>query len=374
MNIDLTTLRSEIDEIDNQILELFKKRMEINVGVAEYKQSHNMPIFQSGRENQIIDKVKKNSPEHLQDGVESLFSQIMDIGKSIQQQTIYQNEPFLKYEMLDTTSNPNCKVACFGIEGSNTEQAVLKMFNQCDIKYMETFEDVCKSVENGITEFGVIPIQNSTSGSITSSYDLLKKYDLFITNTVDISLSHCLAVKKGTKLEDIKKIYSHPQGFTQCSEFVEKYHFELHEHGNTSLSAKYVSESDEPIGAICSEHCAELYGLDPIIKNISDILPNYTKFICISNKFKKPKNANIVSVIVTVPHIKGSLYRLLTKFFVCGLNLLKIESRPLLDGSFSVAFYIDFEGDIDEVKVSSLLTALRNELDYFKFLGNYSQI
>lgn len=371
MNTDLTSLRSEIDKIDNQILELFKRRMEINVGVAEYKQSHNMPIFQAGRENQIIDKVKQNSPENLQSGVESLFLQIMDIGKSIQQQTIYQNEPFLEYEPLNPSND--CKVACFGIEGSNTEQAVFKMFNQCDIKYMETFEEVCKAVEDDITEFGVLPIQNSTSGSITSSYDLLKKYDLFITNTVDIPLSHCLAVKKGTKLEDVKKIYSHAQGFAQCSEFIEKYQFELQEYGNTSLSAKLVAETDEPIGAICSEHCAELYGLEPIVKNISDILPNYTKFICISKKFKKSNDANIISVIVTVPHTKGSLYRLLTKFFVCGLNLLKIESRPLLDGSFSVAFYIDFEGSIDEIRVSSLLTALRNELDYFKFLGNYSQ-
>ncbi|MGN1411267.1 MAG: bifunctional chorismate mutase/prephenate dehydratase [Oscillospiraceae bacterium] len=371
MDRDLTSLRSEIDKIDDEILELFQKRMEINVGVAEYKQAHNMPIFQSGRENEIIEKVKEKSPENLQNGVESLFLQIMDIGKSIQQQTIYQKEPFMEYEPLEVSKD--CKVACFGIEGSNTEQAVLKMFNQCDIKYMETFEDVCKSVESGITDFGVIPIQNSTSGSITASYDLLKKYDLFITNTVDVSISHCLAVKEGTNLQDVKKVYSHPQGFTQCSEFVEKYQFELHKHGNTSLSAKYVKESDEPIGAICSEHCAELYGLEPIVKNISDVLPNYTKFICVSNRFRKSADANIISVIVTVPHVKGSLYRLLTKFFVCGLNLLKIESRPLLDGSFSVAFYIDFEGSIDEVRVSSLLTALRNELDYFKFLGNYSQ-
>lgn len=371
MSTDLASLRSEIDKIDSQILELFKRRMELNVGVAEYKQSHNMPIFQVDRENQVIEKVKAGSPEGLQSGVESLFLQIMDISKSIQQQTIYQNRPFMEYEPLETTDG--CKVACFGIEGSNTEHAVLKMFNQCEIKYMDTFEKVCKSVESGMTEFGVIPIQNSTSGSITSSYDLLKKYDLFITNTVDVSLSHCLAVKEGTKLEDVKKVYSHPQGFTQCSEFVEKYHFELHEHGNTSLSAKYVSESDEPIGAICSEYCAKLYGLEPIIKEISDVLPNYTKFICVSNRFKKSKDANIISVIVTLPHVKGSLYRLLTKFFVCGLNLLKIESRPLLDGSFSVAFYINFEGNIDDVRVSSLLTALKDELDYFKFLGNYSQ-
>jgi chorismate mutase/prephenate dehydratase len=345
--------------------------MEINVGVAEYKQSHGMPIFQAGRENQIIDKVKENSPENLQNGVESLFLQIMDIGKSIQQQTIYQDKPFMEYEPLKLSKG--CKVACFGIEGSNTEQAVFQTFEDCDVKYMETFEQVCKAVVNGTTEYGVIPIQNSTSGSITSSYDLLKKYDLFITHTVDVSLSHCLAVKPNTKLEDVKKIYSHQQGFAQCSEFIQEHQFELHEHGNTSLSAKFVSESDEPIGAICSEHCAKLYGLVPLVKDISDVLPNYTKFICVANKFKKSQDANIVSVIVTVPHVKGSLYRLLTKFFVCGLNLLKIESRPLLDGSFSVAFYIDFEGNIDDVRVSSLLTVLRDELDYFKFLGNYSQ-
>jgi len=370
--MDLASLRNEIDSIDEQILELFKRRMAINVDVAKYKQANNMPIFQQGRENQIIDRVKENSPECLENGSESLFLEIMDIGKSIQQQTLYRDIPFMEYQNLEIKDSS--KVACFGIQGSNTEQAVLKMFKKCDINYMETFEDVCQSVECGTNDFGVIPIQNSTSGSITSTYDLLKKYNLFITNTVDISLSHCLAVKKGTKLTDVKRVYSHPQGFTQCSEFLEKYHFELHEYGNTSLSAKYVAESSEPIGAICSEHCAELYGLEPIVRNISDVLPNYTKFICVSNKFKKSVNADIISIIVTIPHVKGSLYRLLTKFFVCGLNLVKLESRPLLDGSFSVAFYIDFQGSIDDVRVSSLLTALRNELEYFKFLGNYSQM
>jgi chorismate mutase/prephenate dehydratase len=155
---------------------------------------------------------------------------------------------------------------------------------------------------------------------------------------------------------------------------MEKGHFEAYEYGNTSLSAKHVLESNEPIGAICSEHCAELYGLVPLIKGISDVLPNYTKFVCVSNKFKKSKEANIVSVVLEVPHVKGSLYRLLTKFFVCGLNLVKLESRPIMDGSFEVAFYLDFVGDVEDIVVSSLLTSMRNELDYFKFLGNYSHI
>lgn len=370
--MDLSTLRSEIDSIDNEMLELFKRRMEINIDVAKYKQANNMPIFQQGRENQVIDRVKSNSPDWLQNGTESLFLQIMDIGKSIQQQTLYK-DIFMEYQPLDV--NNSSKVACFGIEGSNTEQAVLKIFPDCtNIKYISTFEDVCKSVESGETDFGVLPIQNSTSGSINTTYDLLKKYNLYITNTVDVSLSHCLAVKEGTKLQDVKKVYSHPQGFTQCSEFMEKYQFEAHEHGNTSLSAKHVLESDMPIGAICSEHCAKLYGLVPIVKNISDVLPNYTQFICVSNKFRKSKDANIISVILTIPHVKGSLYRLLTKFFVCGLNLVKLESRPIMDGSFEFAFYLDFEGTVDDIVVSSLLTSLKNELEYFKFLGNYSHI
>jgi chorismate mutase/prephenate dehydratase len=239
---------------------------------------------------------------------------------------------------------------------------------------MNSFESICKSVESGENDFGVLAIQNSTSGSIASTYDLLKQYNLYITNTVDVPISHCLAVKEGTKLEDVKKVYSHPQGFAQCSQFMEKGHFEAYEYGNTSLSAKHVLESNEPIGAICSEHCAELYGLVPLIKGISDVLPNYTKFVCVSNKFKKSKEANIVSVVLEVPHVKGSLYRLLTKFFVCGLNLVKLESRPIMDGSFEVAFYLDFVGDVEDIVVSSLLTSMRNELDYFKFLGNYSHI
>lgn len=370
--MDLSSLRSEIDSIDSQILELFKRRMEINIDVAKYKQANNMQIFQQGRENQVIDRVKNNSPDWLQNGTESLFLQIMDIGKSIQQQTLYK-DIFMEYEPL--VINDDSKVACFGIQGSNTEQAVLKIFPNCkNISYIDNFEDICQSVEDGINDFGVIAIQNSTSGSINATYDLLKKHNLYITNTIDIPISHCLAVKEGTQRKDIKKVYSHPQGFAQCSQFMEKGHFEAHEYGNTSLSAKHVFESNEPIGAICSEHCAKLYGLVPLIKDISDVLPNYTKFVCVSNKFKKSKDANIISVILTIPHVKGSLYRILTKFFVCGLNLVKLESRPMMDGSFEVAFYLDFEGNVDDVIVSSLLTSMRNELEYFKFLGNYSHI
>ncbi len=368
--MDLTSLRSEIDNIDNQILELFKRRMEINIDVAKYKQANNMQIFQQGRENQVIERVTANSPDWLKNGTESLFLQIMDIGKSIQQQTLFK-DAFMEYEPLVINDVPN--VACFGIKGSNTEQAVLKIFPKCNIDYMDTFNDVCQAVESGKDDFGVLAIQNSTSGSISATYDLLRNHDLYITNTVDVPVSHCLAVKKDTKLQDVKKVYSHPQGFAQCSEFIEKYHLETHEHGNTSLSAKYVLESDEPIGAICSEHCAKLYGLEPIVKDISDVLPNYTKFVCISNKFKKSKDANIISVVLNIPHVKGSLYRGLTKFFVCGLNLVKLESRPIMDGSFEVVFYLDFEGSVDDVVVSSLLTSMKNELDYFKFLGNYSQ-
>lgn len=371
--MDLSSLRSEIDSIDEQILELFKRRMNINIDVANYKMANNMPIFQQDREKQVLEKAKARSPKMLQNGSEALFMQIMDIGKSVQQQTIYKDATFMEYEPLNIDSNSS--VACFGIQGSNTEHAIKKIFtNGCDIKYKSTFEEVCLAVQNGDTEFGVIPIQNSTSGSITATYDLLKKYDLYINSTTDVSLSHCLAVKKGTKLQDVKDIYSHPQCLEQCSNFIEKYGFNFHDHGNTSLSAKYVVDSSENIGVICSEYCAELYGLEPIAKDISDVLPNYTRFICVSNKFKKSEKADVISIIVTISHVEGSLYRFLSKFFVCGLNLLKIESRPLHDGSFSVAFYIDFEGSIDDVRVSSLLTSLRDEMEYFKFLGNYSNL
>lgn len=369
--MDLNLLRTEIDKLDHEILNAFEKRMDLCRQVALYKKENNLPIFQEGREKEIIKKVREKCPEHLKDGSAALFTEIMDISKCLQQQELLKDRDFQQALPLDM----NCtgKIGCQGTSGSNSETAARKLFEKNEIVFYQEFEDVFNAVENGDIQFGIIPIHNSTAGSVTQNYDLMRKYNVYIVRTVKVEITNCLAVRKGTKPENIRKIYSHPQALKQCSGFLKKGGYEPVESKNTATAAKYVSESDFDCGAICSENCAELYDMEIIKTGISNVIPNFTRFICISKDFLVSDDAETIAVTLEIPNTKGSLYRLLTKFFVNDMNLEKIESRPVADGSFDVMFYLDFTGNINNPKVKSLLTELSDELEYFKFLGNYSE-
>ena len=371
-NMDLNYLRNEIDKIDSEILSIFEKRMDLCRQVAVYKKENNLPIFQGNRENQIIEKIRDKAPEQLRDGSTALFLSIMDISKSLQQYEIYKNIPFPEYKALDTETARN--IICQGVEGSNSEEAAKKLFGSSkDIKFCSDFNDVFRAVEDGTADFGILPILNSTAGSVTQTYDLMKKHNFYIVSSVSIEICHCLAAKKNTRFEDITAVYSHPHALSQCSEFLKSGSFKAVSYANTAMSALYAKESDEPVAAICSEKCAELYGLEIIKKNIADSKPNYTKFICISKEFLRENDADTISVMLKLPHKTGSLYRLLTKFFVSGLNLKRIESRPIPDGSFDVVFYLDFEGNVDDINVSSLIMEMNDTVDDFRFLGNFHE-
>lgn len=370
--MDLKDLRNEIDKIDHEILSSFEKRMDLCKQVAIYKKENNLPIFQGGRENEVIEKIRNASPDELKDGSTALFLSIMDISKSLQQYEIYKNIPFMKSKEFDPANAGT--VICQGTEGANSEEAALNLFgNNCDISFCKDFNDVFKAVENGSADFGVLPLYNSTAGSVTQNYDLMKKHNFYIAATSKVEICHCLAVKKGMKSEKITAVYSHPHALSQCSQFLEENNYKTVSYANTALAAKHVLESSENIAAICSERCAKLYGLEIVEKNIADFQPNYTQFICISKDFIKAPDADTVSVLLTIPHKTGTLYRLLTKFFVSGLNLKRIESRPIADGSFDVMFYLDFEGNTDDIKVSSLIMEMKDTLDDFRFLGNFKE-
>lgn len=369
--MDLNALRDEIDSLDKEILKAFEKRMELCRNVALYKKANGMQIFQSQREKEIIKRVRAESPEELKGATTALFTEIMDISKCLQQQTLLKGREFLEPVPLNMSSGG--MVGCQGTSGSNSETAARKLFPENEISFYSEFEDVFRAVEKGEIEYGIIPIHNSTAGSVTQNYDLIRKYNVFIARTVKVEITNCLAAKKGIAFEDIKKVYSHPQALKQCSVYLRESGFEPVESKNTATAAKYVSESNCPCGAICSENCARLYGLNILKRNISNVIPNYTRFICITKNFRLSEDAKTISVTLEIPNIKGSLYRLLTKFFVNDMDLEKIESRPIADGSFDVRFFLDFAGNVGDDKVKSLLVELTDELYDFKFLGNFSE-
>lgn len=371
--MDLKELRDQIDILDGEMLEMFQKRMKLCLQVAEYKKKNNVNVLQTGREQEVIDGIKARAEEQFEDSAAVLFSNIMDISKSYQQCEINKNVKFQEHTPFDTAA-PG-KVGCYGVRGSNSEEATKKIFgSDREISFYHEFEDVFRAVDEGEIDFGVIPVQNSSTGSISLTYDLMRKYKVYINRMVRVNIRHCLASKNAASVNEVEAVYSHPQALMQCSEYIEKNQLRTVHYASTATSAKYAAKSDKKIAAICSEKCAKLYNLSILDKNISDEQANFTRFICISRDLRVEPKSDRVSVLMSLSDNEGSLYRMLTKFRVAGLNLLKIESRPRHEGNFDVVFYLDFEGSIDDERVNALLVALKNEVSDFRFLGNYMEI
>ncbi|MBR0512601.1 MAG: chorismate mutase [Ruminococcus sp.] len=368
--MDLKQLRDGIDDIDKEILSLFMKRMELCKGVADYKKEHKMPVFQGGREQQIIDRIKAltNAPE-LENGTSALFTNIMDISKILQNRTILTDSHDYSFTAPDFAGAK--RVGCQGTSGANSEAAAEKVFGRREFTFYPSFEDVFKAVQAGEMEYGVLPVQNSTAGSVDSTYDLMANYPFYIVKMVTLEIDHCLAAKKGTKLEDITCVYSHRQALSQCEVFLSKTKLKKSEYSNTATAAEKVLRSSEPIAAICSTSCAEKLGLEIIARDIADCTINRTQFIIISKDLQVADESDAVSVMLTIPHKEGSLYRLLTKFYVNGMNLLRIESRPIRDGSFDVMFFLDFSGKLTDPSVKAVLRDLEENLSNFRCIGTF---
>ena len=375
--MELKELRDEIDRIDDEIAALFEKRAAVAVDVAEYKRNHNMEIFQAGREAEVLKKTcSKISPE-LQDGAKLFFTTQMDISKCRQQQMLTEIRPF--------TTEDQIKDPVVGAvtKGSYTADACRKFCGKdCRINYFQDFAAVFDAVEKGEIDYGVLPIENSTAGDVGMTYNLMIKHKFYICRSTKIRIDHVLAAKKGTRLADIKVVTSHEMALKQCSKYLEEKKFAIEEAGSTAKAAEAVAAgNDESVAAICSASCAKLFGLDILASDITDIKDNFTRFIMISRKLQVPENANVVSLCLTVPHTAGSLYRLLTRFAYCGLNLCRIESKPmpdslayLKDDAFDFIFYLDFIGSISDEKVLKLLTGLEREMKFYRFLGNYEEV
>lgn len=370
--MDLNQLRNGIDDIDEKILKLFMKRMELCKGVADYKKQNNMPIFQGGREQQVIDRIKTLTGDHsLEAGTAALFTTIMDISKVLQNREIV-SEPD-KYVFTAPDFENAAKIGCQGTSGANSETAARQIFTNRQPIFYRTFEDVFKAVQSGEIEYGILPVHNSTAGSVNSTYDLMAKYSVYTVKETVVEINHCLAAKADISPEEVTAVYSHPQAISQCCDFLTVHNIKSCEYGNTATAAAMVSKSDpaEKLAAICSVECAEKLGLNIIARDITDCQLNRTRFVCISRDLQVSEESDAISVMLKIPHTEGSLYRLLTKFYISGMNLLRIESRPIRDGSFDVMFYLDFSGKVTDPNVKALMSDLSSNLEYFRFLGTF---
>ena len=371
--MDLKELREKIDILDEQMLQLFIERMDICRMVADYKKANNVSVMQGGREQEILDRIQENSPENLKSGSSVLFQNIMDISKMLQSLEISKDKELpVMTEFIPKNAK---KIACQGITGSYSEKACKVLFEDKDVSFYPAFEDVFNAVSSGEVDFGILPIENSTIGSVTETYDLMAKHKFYINSLIRVEITHCIAAKKGAVLSDIKYVYSKEEALSQCSSFLKENGLEARHYANTALAAQMVADSEDFSSAcICAESCAKLYGLEILSEKIADAYPNYTRFICFSNNLTSTTQADTLSVCISIPHTKGSLYRILTKFAVSGLNLMKIENKSIAGSDFEVIFYLDFNGKYDDPRVQALLTDLQGELSMFRLLGYFNEL
>lgn len=376
--MDLKDIRNEIDEIDNELVKLFEKRMDTVRKVAEYKAENNLPIFNSKRERDIVADLTQKVSLELTTYTKILYNTLFDVSRSYQAKAIFKTSPLTKRiaDALEHTPKifpSRATVACQGTEGAYSQQACEKFFYSPSVVFFDSFGGVFEAVQSGMCEYGVLPLENSVQGTVTQVMDLMGKYDFSIVKSAKLHVNHALLAKKNNP--KITEVFSHPQALGQCEDFLNKMGVKVTVFDNTATAAKMVSESErEDVAAISSPKCAELYGLKIINDAIANSDNNHTRFICISKKPEIYPGADRISFSISLSHSPGTLYGLIAKFAAVGINLTKIESRPIPGKDFEFMFYFDMAVSIYSEELMSLITEISLENDSFKLLGAYSEI
>lgn len=376
---ELQNLRSKLDEIDKQLTDDYVKRMEICSEIGKVKKQALKNVEDLTREEKVLYNVLSDVKDELKPYVKEVYKTIFSTSKAYQRELSQTEGEFVK-KIKQAIKNEKsdlemtATVACQGVEGANSHTAVKKFIQVPSVSFFKNFDGVFSAVDKGFCKYGVLPIENSTAGSVLEVYDLITKHNFYIVKSLKLKIEHCLASVHGAKLQNIKKVSSHTQALRQCSEFIKANKLSEEESSNTGVSAKLVAESnDDTLATICSPECAELYGLKILKRNIQNQSNNYTRFILIAKDPVVLKGSDKVSIVVSLTHKVGSLSELLNKFSLAGLNLTKIESRPQ-NSDFEFLFYLDFSGDISSEKVLRLLNELEYSSQYFEFLGSYKEI
>lgn len=379
--MDMNDYRKSIDEIDKQLLQLITERMSIAASIADYKKENNLPVLDSLREKEKILSVLDNTPEQLKDYTPLLFSLMFEVSRSYQNRIIGVNSSLTDKINRAVSDTPqlfpeNVSVACQGIQGANSQMACEKLFKYPKTLYFSSFEAVFSAVDKGLCDYGVIPVENSNAGSVNSVYDLMMKHNFYIVRSIRLKIQHNLLAKPGVKLEDIREIYSHEQALSQCSSFLSSLeNVRLIPCENTAVAAKKVAESDRrDIAALASEPCVGYYGLNCLAASVQNTDNNYTRFVCISKKLEIYPGADRTSLMMILPHEQGSLYKVLSRIYALGINLNKLESRPLPNKEFEFMFYFDLDTPVYSPKLIQLIGELSTICDEFQYLGSYSEV
>lgn len=381
MENNLQDLRARIDAVDDEILRLFQERMNISSGIAEYKKANNLPVMDLKRERDKLSDLIEKSNGEFKSYTSVLYSLLFELSRSYQDRILYPSSD-LKEKVsyaIDNTNKlfpPCATVACQGVEGAYSQHACEKLFQIPRIMYFNNFAGIFASIDKGLCDYGVLPIENSTAGSVKQIYDLMMYYNFNIVRSVRVKVDHNLLAKKGTDISKIREIYSHEHALAQCTNYINSLdNVKVTVVENTAVAAKMVAESDrDDVAAISSRSCAPLYGLDCLASSVQDKGNNYTRFICISKNLEIYPGADRTSLMMIISHKPGALYRVLARFYALGINLVKLESRPIPDRDFEFMFYFDLDTPVYSSEFIQLICELDSLCEEFRYLGSYSEM
>ena len=378
--MELSEIRTRIDAVDDQLLKLFLERMELAEEVAAYKNEHHLPILNKQREREILAKVTASAGDKERYAYH-LYSTLFELARSRQAELV--DLPTRVAERVEKSLAAGGPVfpqtglvACQGVEGAYSQIACEKIFKNPFIMYFKSFEAVFSAIDQGLCQYGILPIENSTAGSVNKVYDLMIEHNFSIVRTFRLKIDHNLLVNPGTNLANIKEVYSHEQAIGQCSKFLNSLNgVRVIPCDNTAMAAKMVAEKgDRHAAAISSHPCAALYGLTCLNDSIQDSDNNYTRFICITKDPVIYAGANRISLIIAFDNRPGALYEILSKLAALDINMTKLESCPVAGSDFEFVFFLELDASVQDPSVLAMLEEMERSCAEFQFLGNYAEV
>ena len=373
--------RNRIDRIDKQLVTLFCERMDTASDIAAWKKEQKRPVFDPERERQKLLEVASSVPEELREYTASLYSLLFELSRSYQNRLLGTASELTAQIQGAIDETPalfpsDASVACQGVAGAYSQIACDRLFKRPAVLYLSSFDAVFSAIESGLCRYGVVPLENSTAGSVNAVYDLMMNHNFRIVRSVRIKVDHCLLVNPGTKREEIREIYSHQQAISQCEKYLQSFpNARVIPCENTAVAAKMVAQAGRRDAAALSSHaCGKIYGLSCLESSVQNMDNNFTRFICISKKLEIYPGADRTSLMAVLPHEPGSLYKLLSRFYALGLNLNKLESRPLPNRNFEFMFYFDLETSVYSPQFLQLMGEMPTLCEEFSYLGSYSEV
>lgn len=375
--MELKDYRAQIDAVDDEIVRLFQERMDIAANIAAFKKENGLPILQSAREREKLADVTGKAREDMRSYLRVLYSLLFELSRTYQEKG--SRTPL--YEKIESAieNTPrlfprSATVACQGVEGAYSQLACEKLFVTPSIQYFRNFEGVFSAIEAGFCRYGILPIENSTAGSVNRVYDLMIEHNFSIVRSTRLKIDHSLLAKPDHT--QIKEVFSHEQAINQCAGFLKSLgNVKITCCENTAVAAQTVALSErKDVAALSSRMCAELYGLKVVQSSVQDEGNNHTRFLCISKDTEIYPGADKTSVMMILPHKPGALYKVLARLYALGINLLKLESRPLPDRDFEFMFYLDLETSVYSEEFVQLMCEIGSICEEFKYLGSYTEV